>query len=134
MHTAIRSISAIALTGIVASLAACATPSAFAAKDERPLLNFRSCAKPMYPAESFTARHEGTVTLNFEVEADGTISGSTVKQSSGYRLLDEAAHQAIKKCTFAPAIKNGTAIKANADVQYVWTLKEPVDVKGIEKR
>lgn len=133
MHSAIRSISAIALTGIVASLAACASPAAMAAGNARPLLQFNSCAKPMYPAESLAARHEGTVTLSFEVEADGSISGSQVKKSSGFPLMDEAAHQAIRKCKFSPAIKDGQAVKQSADVQYVWTLKEPVGVKGLNK-
>lgn len=132
MHNAFRRIGAAALTGIVASLAAGANP-AFAAGDEPPLLKFNSCAKPVYPAASLAARHEGTVTLTFEVDADGRISGSQVKQSSGDPLMDEAAHQAIRMCTFSPAIKNGQAVKQNTDVQYVWTLKQPVGVKGVNK-
>ncbi len=120
-----RTINAIALSGIFASLAACAAPAAFAGNDQRPVLKFDSCAKPMYPAESLAARHEGTVTLTFNVEADGTISNSSVKKSSGYPLMDDAAHQAIKKCTFQPAMKNGKEVKGSADIQYVWTLTEP---------
>lgn len=120
-----RTIHLIALSGIVASLAACASPGAFAGNDARAQLNFTSCAKPVYPAESLAARHEGTVTLSFDVEADGSISASSIKKSSGHPLMDDAAHQAIKKCTFKPAMKDGKASKSNTDIRYVWTLTEP---------
>lgn len=125
---------ALALGSIAATLAACAAPpTSFATPDQRALLNFKSCAKPVYPAASLAAKNEGTVTLAFRVEPDGRISDSKVENSSGFAAMDDAAHQAIRKCTFSPAIKDGKAAQVWTTVKYVWTLTEPVNVDGLKK-
>ena len=86
-------------------------------------MDFTSCDKPHYPAESKTAKHEGTVTLGFLVDTSGAIQEAKIVKSSGKELLDVAARDAIKVCKFAPAMKDGKAVKEWATVQYVWTLK-----------
>jgi len=87
-----------------------------------PLAQFSSCAKPMYPAEALAKRLQGTVTLQFKVEADGSVQDSKVMKSSGDASLDEAARVAIAKCTFTPATVNGKPKAAWAPVQYVWSV------------
>ncbi|HEU4851788.1 MAG TPA: M56 family metallopeptidase [Telluria sp.] len=88
-----------------------------------PAMNFASCTKPHYPAESLARKAEGTVTMMFNVTADGAIADGKIQRSSGDRLLDEAALTALNKCTFKPGTRNGKPEAMPAHVQYVWTLK-----------
>ena len=88
----------------------------------RPIAQFNSCAKPQYPAEALARRVEGTVTLRFRIEPNGSVSQSSVLKSSGDVSLDEAARVAIAKCTFTPATVNGKPQPAWVPVQYVWKL------------
>ncbi|XYJ12412.1 M56 family metallopeptidase [Telluria sp. B2] len=88
----------------------------------RALARFDTCAKPEYTPEALAKRAQGTVSLRFRVEADGSVSQANVVQSSGDASLDEAARVAIAKCTFTPATVNGKAQAAWVPVQYVWQL------------
>ncbi len=119
---------AIPVLGLSATLlVGCAqTPVAGSAADAvttPPLAQFNSCAKPMYPAEALAKRLQGTVTLQFKVETDGSVQDSKVMKSSGDASLDEAARVAIAKCTFTPATVNGKPKAAWAPVQYVWSVE-----------
>jgi len=104
-----------------AALVACAGVQA--APDRDAVLDFNSCAKPVYPAEAITALREGTVTLTFLVRKDGMVGESKVMKSSGHPDLDTAARDALKVCKFVPAIKKGKPVQEWTNVQYVWTLK-----------
>lgn len=92
------------------------------AGSEHAVLDFATCAKPKYPAESLQQKHTGTVTIAFDVTAQGKITASRISKSSGHTLLDEAARVAIEKCSFKPAYKNGKPESSTALIQYVWTL------------
>ncbi|MFC3458319.1 TonB family protein [Massilia haematophila] len=117
----------------VACIAGCAqTPAAVDEKGQqaqaadavatKPIAQFHSCAKPHYPAEALAKRVEGTVTLRFRIEPNGSVSQSSVLKSSGDVSLDEAARVAIAKCTFTPGTVNGKPQAAWVPVQYVWKL------------
>jgi len=84
--------------------------------------DFSSCTKPHYPQADIAAAHEGTVTVNFRVEASGIVTDSTILRSSGYASLDEAARSALYRCRFEPALRNGKPVSGWQPVQYVWTL------------
>ena len=111
-----------------ACLAGCAgtTPGSSAlgadAVTTPPVAQFNSCAKPEYPHESLARRAEGTTSLRFLVDTDGSVAEAAVSKSSGDPLLDEAARVAIAKCKFTPAIAGGKPARAWAPVQYVWSL------------
>lgn len=94
-----------------------------AGADQRPVADFNSCAKPHYPAASLAAKHEGKVDMSFLVDTSGVVHEAKIVNSSGHEALDVAARDAIKLCKFAPARKDGLAVKEWARVQYVWTLK-----------
>lgn len=89
---------------------------------QQAVLNFKSCAKPKYPAESLAQKHTGTVNLEFDVNDAGKIVSSRVSNSSGHPALDEAARTALQKCTMKPATQEGKPVSSKAKVQYVWTL------------
>ena len=84
--------------------------------------DFSTCTKPQYPQADIAASHEGTVTLNFRVDASGFVTDSTILRSSGYASMDEAARGALHRCRFAPALRNGLPVSTWQPVQYVWTL------------
>lgn len=85
--------------------------------------DFSSCAKPQYPEESLKKSHTGTVTLRFLIGADGVPKDAQVKRSSGHPMLDAAAKDAIFKCKFVAATRNGVQVEEWMHMQYVWTLK-----------
>lgn len=89
----------------------------------RPVANFNSCIKPMYPAADLAAGHQGTVTLAFLIGVDGLVKDARVDKSSGYPQLDSAAKDAIRKCSFDPAFNDKGFVRSWTKVQYVWTLR-----------
>ncbi|KQW87912.1 peptidase M56 [Massilia sp. Root418] len=101
-------------------LANASAGSKAAPQDTHAVMVFDHCKKPDWPAGSKAAKEQGTVTLEFGVSADGKVTGSSVKKSSGYAALDEAAREGLKQCAFKPAIKGGKPISSNMQMQYVW--------------
>ena len=85
--------------------------------------DFFSCSKPVWPAADLAAGHQGTVTLKFEIDADGTVLRSKVENSSGYPALDQAALEGISKCKFKPGMADGKPVLSGMQMKYVWTLK-----------
>jgi protein TonB len=76
----------------------------------------------MYPTQSLRDENTGTVTLGFLVDEQGKVIDSTLKKSSGFAPLDEAARSAISKCSFKPATTDGKPVQEWMQMQYVWTL------------
>ncbi|CAH0173329.1 Regulatory protein BlaR1 [Massilia sp. Bi118] len=87
------------------------------------VVDFNTCRKPHYPKDDITAGHQGTVTLGFMLDERGTVLDVSVRKSSGYASLDEAARGALALCNFRPALEDGVPVKSMQPVQYVWTLK-----------
>jgi D-alanyl-D-alanine endopeptidase (penicillin-binding protein 7) len=87
------------------------------------IADFSSCRKPEYPEADIAASHEGTVTVEFLINANGTVADSVVGKSSGYASMDEAARSALVKCRFRPALRKGKPVAEWTKVQYVWTLQ-----------
>lgn len=117
---------AIPVLGLAAAcLSVYATAAPDAAKPEKThaVVNFKSCAKPHYPAESLKNGNQGTVTLSFLVGVDGKAKESAIATSSGFPPLDEEARSAIAKCSFKPATVAGQPVEDWMKMKYVWTLK-----------
>ena len=86
------------------------------------VVDFGTCARPVWPVGAIAANKTGTVTLSFLIGADGKLKGSRIVKSSGHDELDEAARTGIEKCTFKPPTRDGNPIEAWMMMQYVWTL------------
>ena len=56
-----------------------------------------------YPPTAKKSKQEGTVMLAFTISRDGTVQKSSIKNSSGHPLLDEAAIRMLKKASPLPA-------------------------------
>ena len=76
-----------------------------------------------YPAEAKQLHVEGQVTLEVDIEADGSVSGVRVLLGLGHGL-DEAAIGALKRCRFTPADVDGTAVATSIEYVYTWVIED----------
>jgi protein TonB len=71
---------------------------------------------PKYPRSMLRRGIEGTVLVSAQVFDDGRCNHVKLKESSGHRLLDEAALSAVKSWQFVPARKGDMNIVAWVDI------------------
>ena len=76
----------------------------------------RSCREPAYPALLMRAHIEGTVTLYAVIRADGSVGEVRVLRGVDDRL-DGYARDALTRCRFRPATKNGSAVALEAVIR-----------------
>ncbi|MTV41136.1 M56 family metallopeptidase [Duganella radicis] len=101
--------------------ATAADKNAYGRKPAR--IDFKTCAKPEYPAAAINENRTGTVQLGFLIDRTGKVKNSRVEHSSGHTDLDEASRTGIEKCIFKPATRAGKPIESWTRLQYVWTLE-----------
>jgi len=75
-------------------------------------------AAPTYPAKARSRGWEGRVVLLLSIDARGRVVAADVAESSGRPALDQAALEAARDWTFAPALEN--------DAPVAGTLRVPV--------
>jgi periplasmic protein TonB len=78
--------------------------------------------QPIYPAASRRAREAGTVKLRVLVGADGRVLELEIKQSSGFKRLDDAALEAVRKWSFIPAKRGEASVDAWVMVPITFSL------------
>lgn len=69
---------------------------------------------PDYPMFAKRMNEQGKVVLRVELGEDGRVANATVRTSSGYQRLDEAALSAVKTWRCKPTMQNGAAVRAVA--------------------
>ena len=79
----------------------------------RPLGGYQ--VKPRYPESARRAGLQGVTTLRVRVLENGRVGDVLVEQSAGFRDLDTAAVDAVKKWLFEPA-------RRGKDPVSVWVL------------
>lgn len=67
---------------------------------------------PKYPASAIKRNIEGTTLLEFEVDKFGVVKNPIIVVSSGHKILDIEAINAIRKAKFDPAILDGTNVSS----------------------
>lgn len=93
-------------------------PETDGSDDNAPFVEAQSSADylkntaPEYPRLSRRLGEEGQVVLRVFVEADGKPKEVNIHQSSGFPRLDQAALNAVRQWTFAPAQKGKEAVAA----------------------
>jgi TonB family protein len=80
-----------------------------------PVLRVR--AEATYPAEALRDRLEGTVGVEVVIGVDGNVERARVTAPAGHGF-DEAALEAVRRFTFDPARKNGTAVRSTVQLAY----------------
>lgn len=84
----------------------------------------RSNPKPPYPPEAQRLHQQGRVLLEVQVGADGRAISVSVKRSSGFPILDNAAVQTVERWTFEPARVAGLPVTGRADVPVNFSLAQ----------
>ncbi|MBV5317855.1 MAG: energy transducer TonB [Desulfobulbaceae bacterium] len=84
---------------------------------------YRENPSPPYPEPARRRQLEGTVVLEVLVSTQGQVSELLVSTSSGHRLLDEAALQAVKGWRFEPGQRGGVAMAMNILVPVRFDLR-----------
>jgi protein TonB len=79
---------------------------------------------PEYPAQALRLGLEGKVVLRVRVLANGTPGSVEVKQSSGKRILDDAAIAAVKGWAFSPSKRGSTPIDGWATVPLEFKISQ----------
>lgn len=72
--------------------------------------SIQSSHKPAYPSSARNRHIEGSVTVLYKVNADGSVDDVSVTHSSGSEILDEAALDAAREDTFVPARRGNKAV------------------------
>lgn len=85
-----------------------------ALKDPRKLIQ--------YPELARKANIEGNVYLRFKVLKTGNV-GEVIVEKSDHDILNQAAIEAIKKCTFTPAVQNGSPVDVWTSLTIQFKLK-----------
>ncbi|WP_454063100.1 TonB family protein [Candidatus Nitrospira salsa] len=76
----------------------------------------RHSVRPVYPRVAKEEGWEGIVLLRVLVHRSGMPGTVTIQKSSGYKILDDAAIEAIRQWRFAPAKDGNFAIEKHVDV------------------
>lgn len=58
--------------------------------------------RKVYPAEAKQARQQGVVTVRFTVDRSGSVSGVSIKRSSGHDILDRATLDLVQRVAPMP--------------------------------
>lgn len=80
-------------------------------------------APPSYPAISRRLGEEGKVVLRVELDETGRVDRATIKISSGYARIDEAALATVKRWRCRPASRDGAAVRAVAIQPFNFVLE-----------
>jgi len=69
---------------------------------------------PKYPRISLKMEEEGNVVVRVKLDKEGKIAEASVKSSSGYKRLDDAAISAVQTWKCHPAMRDNAAVEAYA--------------------
>jgi periplasmic protein TonB len=76
-----------------------------------------------YPAVAQRLNQEGTTTIEFTVNTDGSVSNVQVAGSSGHDSLDQAAIRCASSWRYKPALQNGQPVTAPWTTDVQWKLQ-----------
>lgn len=82
-----------------------------------------SSCTPNYPDIAKENEEEGVVTLTLTIASNGQTRGIKILKTSGFSRLDRSAMNAMKRCLFNPALKNGKPV----DVAYTQKIRFSLD-------
>ncbi|MYM68752.1 TonB family protein [Pseudoduganella sp. FT55W] len=124
MNKKLLAVAAVAVIFAVLNLASRAAQSGPQRAPLQALVGSSACIQPQWPAEARRYEIEGVTTLRFAIGMDGKVLQPAVTQSSGWRILDDAALHSIAQCLFQPkldAAREGTVFP----IQVAWKLDGP---------
>lgn len=81
------------------------------------------CHEDFYPSQAQRLNQEGAVIVNYCVGADGKFEGATLKTSSGFPILDEAAGKCLAAARYKAATVEGKPVRSCKDARVTYKLK-----------
>lgn len=93
--------------------------------------DFLSNPAPVYPLESRRRKQQGLVLISVDLDRKGNIKHIYIKQSTGYKLLDDAAIQAVRRWKFAAARIGHMTVESRIDVPIRFRLEKDEDVRSM---
>jgi len=110
---------------IVEEITETAPSSSFASSFVPPqAANYLRNPAPVYPLSAKRRGLHGLVLLDVEVSKTGLPIQVNVKQSTGYKILDNAARGAVERWQFLPALEQGKAVSAFVQVPIRFALND----------
>jgi len=106
---------------LIATLALSAAAGAAAAAEVPATFDPSKC-KVEYPKASLMNEEQGTTSMSFLINADGSVAESKLEKSSGHKNLDRAAMKSLSACKFKPGTKDGSPAQTWTKVDYAWRL------------
>jgi protein TonB len=85
---------------------------------------YRENAHPRYPMLARSRGEEGVVLISAEVLANGRVGKLGIRRTSGYRLLDQSALEAVKNWKFEPARKMGLPVAVWVEIPVRFALRD----------
>jgi TonB family protein len=85
---------------------------------------YRENVHPRYPMLARSRGEEGVVLVSAEVLANGKVGGLRIKKTSGYRLLDQSALEAVKNWKFEPARRMGIPFAVWVEIPVRFALRD----------
>ena len=79
---------------------------------------------PNYPSSLLSKGIGGKVLVACVIDADGRISSTKIRQSSGHPELDKAAMAAVARWKFKPGSKAGRMVRASCVVPFNFEVKK----------
>jgi|GEM_PF-3375189 len=79
--------------------------------------------KPLYPVWASEQGMEGTVIVKMLVDTEGRVIDVEVVKTSGYRILDEAAIEAVKQYKFLPSKRDGHPVKVWVEQEIIFKIE-----------
>jgi periplasmic protein TonB len=79
---------------------------------------------PVYPAAARRRHEEGLVILTVNVSTEGHAAKVSIKKSSGFKLLDAAAVEAVQNWEFEPARLGPVSLESDVEVPIRFELEQ----------
>jgi protein TonB len=80
------------------------------------------CPEPHYPLLARTRGWQGSVDVGLVVLADGSVDAASLRRSSGYGVLDEAAIAVARRSRFKPPASSGLRAPLHGRIEYRFEL------------
>ena len=80
------------------------------------------CPEPRYPFIARARGWQGSVDVGLLVLADGTVNAASLRHSSGYGVLDEAAIAVARQSRFSPPAAQGLPTPLHGRIEYRFQL------------
>lgn len=118
-----KNIALIFSAALILSACQTAAPKECTRKDIVPPKELRQLSM-QYPPASHDNGDEGTVTLRFIVQPDGSVSDIQMARSSGHSRLDFAAQRNLRDTKFQPATCHGKPFAMQIHQSFTFKLTD----------